>query len=719
MVSRPGTAAPALRGQGADPHRLLEAVGAAVVVTDLDGVVTYCNAAAETLYGIPRERMVGTGVMTALVAAEDVPRAREVMSSVLAGNTWSGDFPVLCGGRRRRLRVTDSPLWHDGSVVGVVGVAVPVDTEDGIPAARLAQLARAIGELADAPDLSAVSEVVVGHVAEAVDAAITSLSVLEDGGMLRLVGLRGGAPGAEQRWATFPLDADLPASEALRRGEVLVLTGGRGIVERYPLLLGHVADDRVLVCLPLTSGARALGVISLSFPGNRLVTDSEFEFFSALADACAQALMRIEAEQEAQGNATRVTFLFEATVELASSLDYRTTLGKVLQLAVPRLADWCAVHVLRDGVLQPLVSAHADPDKQQLTEELQRRYPPDPESPTGVANVVRTGRSELYSVITEELLARAAKDEEHLRLTRELGPRSVLIVPMAARGRIFGALTLVSAQPGRHYTASDQTFAESLARRAAIAIDNADLYTETREAARLLQEAVLPALPEIPGWETAAVYDAAGRTDVGGDFYDVVPVGGQRLAVVVGDVMGRGVGAAAAMAHVRSAIRAYLALDPDPALVLGRLDLMFASYDYSQLVTVACLLVDRGAGELQLASSGHLPPVLVRGDGSTELLAGRPEVPVGVGVERRGLLRARLQPSDTLLLYTDGLVERRDEDIDAGLARLRAAASGLRGVPLREGLERLVAGVRDPRRDDDLTVLAARALSGSPAWASR
>ena len=695
-----------------DPWTLLESAGTAVVVTDLAGMITYCNPAAFELYGLAAEEMIGTSVMSSLLDPADLPRAESIMTAVLRGETWSGDFPVLCaGGRRRLLRVTDAPVWSGGEVVGVVGVAVPVDTDDGVPAARLAQLARAISELADARDVRAVAEVIMVHVAEAVQAAIASLAVLEDENTLRLVGLRGAVAGAEQRWATFPLDADLPVSEALRRGEILVLRDGRAIVERYPLLEGQVALDRVMVCLPLVTASRRVGVIGLSFPGDRVIGDAEMEFFSALADACAQALLRIEAQAQSRENATRVAFLFEATVELASSLDYRTTLGKVLQLAVPRLADWCVIHVLRDGRLQPLVTAHADAELQALAETLQRRYPPDPSAPRGVAQVVRSGVSELYSVVTDDMLVQAAVDEEQLRLSRVLQIRSLLIVPMAARGRIFGALTLVSCQPGRHYTVADREFAESLARRAAIAIDNADLYTETKEAARLLQAAVLPTLPDVPGWETAAVYDAAGRTDVGGDFYDAIPLSGDRLAVVVGDVMGRGVGAAAAMAHVRSAVRAYIALDPEPGLVLARLDQMFSTFDYGQLVTVTYVMLDRAAGELRFASAGHLPPLVVRVDGSATLLESRHGVPVGVRLDPRPATTATLSPGDTVLLYTDGLVERRDEDIDEGLDRLRASAGTLVGSSLRDSLQALVADVRDPRRDDDLTVLGVRLLA--------
>ncbi|MGH3132018.1 MAG: PAS domain S-box protein, partial [Gaiellaceae bacterium] len=178
-------------------------------------------------------------------------------------------------------------------------------------------------------------------------------------------------------------------------------------------------------------------------------------------------------------------FLLEAGALLGSSLDYRKTLADVAQAAVPSFADWCAVHVLeQDGSLQQLAVAHADERKVQFARELQERYPTDPDSATGPPNVVRTGRSELVPEIPDELLESAARDELHLGLIREIGLRSYMCVPLVVRERTFGAITFVQAESGSSYDEDDLALAEELARRAATAVDNAQLYRQSEERGR-------------------------------------------------------------------------------------------------------------------------------------------------------------------------------------------------------------------------------------------
>lgn len=170
-------------------------------------------------------------------------------------------------------------------------------------------------------------------------------------------------------------------------------------------------------------------------------------------------------------------FLAEASELLAASLDSAATLASVARLVVPRMADWCAVDTLgEDGAIQRQLMVHADPSKVATARYFADRYPPDPNAAAGVSNVLRTGQAELYTEMSEEMIASAARDPEHLRLMRVLGLKSVMIVPMVAHGRSVGALTLVAAQSGRHYDASDLPLAEALARRAALAIDNARLH---------------------------------------------------------------------------------------------------------------------------------------------------------------------------------------------------------------------------------------------------
>ena len=182
-------------------------------------------------------------------------------------------------------------------------------------------------------------------------------------------------------------------------------------------------------------------------------------------------------------------FMAEANEALASSLDYETTLTTVTRLAVQGIADWCAVDELRpDGSIHRIAVAHPDAEKLELAKTLHERYPPRPDAPHGLSHVLRTGEPELVPEITDELLVAVTVDEEHLRIARALGLRSYIIVPLIARGAIMGALTLVSSESGRRFNESDLVMARELARRSAIAIDNARLYRESESVRERLEE---------------------------------------------------------------------------------------------------------------------------------------------------------------------------------------------------------------------------------------
>jgi signal transduction histidine kinase/ActR/RegA family two-component response regulator len=218
---------------------------------------------------------------------------------------------------------------------------------------------------------------------------------------------------------------------------------------------------------------------------------------SALANLAGSAISSAELYGEqsrmraaAESAERRAKLLAEASTILSSSLDYETTLKQVARLAVPDLADWCGVDMAGDdGSIGRLAVAHKDPAKVEWAKELQRRYPPDPDEERGVPNVLRTGRSEIYNDINDEMLAAAARDDEHLRIMHEIGFTSAMLVPLAVHGRTFGALVFVTtAESGRRYDATDLAFAEDLGRRAAVAIENARLYRDAQESSRLKDE---------------------------------------------------------------------------------------------------------------------------------------------------------------------------------------------------------------------------------------
>jgi PAS domain S-box-containing protein len=205
---------------------------------------------------------------------------------------------------------------------------------------------------------------------------------------------------------------------------------------------------------------------------------------------------RKQAEEETRRSEEAQRFLAEASSVLSSSLDYHETLSSVARLAVPTLADWCAVDVLEGGGhLERLAVEHPDPEKVRLAYEIERRYPPDPEAPGGLHHVLRTGEPEMMAEIPEELVERAARDERHRELLRKLNLRSYMVVPMVTRGRTLGAISFVAAESGRRYREADLRLAEELARRAALAVDNARLYEEAQSSRNQL-EAILHGVAE-------------------------------------------------------------------------------------------------------------------------------------------------------------------------------------------------------------------------------
>jgi GAF domain-containing protein len=509
------------------------------------------------------------------------------------------------------------------------------------------------------------------------------------------------------RWATFPLSGSTPAADCVRSRRPLLLDGRDQIRSRYPDLESAAEGERSIVCLPLVVGDRDLGVVSLSFPGRRHVDTAELLFLELLAAMCAHAVDRIQAQDAAADREAKLAFLAEASVQLSGDLDYESTLTAVAEAAVPWFADWCAISLEDDGRLRNIAVAHAHPGHAYLVEELQTKYAADPDADRGTHQVLRTGVSELVPEISDEMLALTAYDDEHLRLLRALSFRSALICPLKSDDRVLGVVTWVAGEQGRRFGPADLAFGEDLARRAAVAIDNAELHSELRDVALRLQHAVLPErLPDLPGWTTAVVYRPSGRTDVGGDFYDVIDLGGGRVAMFVGDVMGRGVQAASVMAQTRSAIRTLVALDPDPAAVMDSLDLVFDRLELDHLVTVAYAVTDPVAGTAQVINAGHPAPLILRHDGSLDIVANAETMLLGAGGGARDVVTLPLDPGDTILLYTDGLVERRGEDLDDGMARLTDACRNRRVERLDDFLQHMIDAVRDPTRDDDVAALA-------------
>ncbi len=399
-------------------------------------------------------------------------------------------------------------------------------------------------------------------------------------------------------------------------------------------------------------------------------------------------------------------FLARATETLMSSLDYEETLRNVAWLAVPEIADWCAVELVDDrGTRQRVAVAHRDPAKLELAETL-RAFEPEELSPDrGVGGILRTGASALYQDIPDEALAPAAVNDEHLGLLRSLGFRSVLLVPLTARGRTFGVMTLVTAESMRRFEEADREFAEQLAGAAAIAVDNSRLATSRRQTAETLQRSLLPdVVPQIEGWSVAKLYRAASvaeEIEVGGDFYDFYE-NDDAWIVLLGDVTGKGVEAAALTSLVRHGARFLAKYERSPSQILVGLNEALGEQPGLWLCTAVCARLHRDGAVI--ASAGHPAALILRDDGRVREIGTEGPI-LGAWTGERSVDRAvPIGQDETLLLYTDGVVDTLGEHDRFGLARLKRLLSEYAGQPpdallseLEAGLDRFQVG---PQADD-------------------
>ena len=252
------------------------------------------------------------------------------------------------------------------------------------------------------------------------------------------------------------------------------------------------AGNRSMLAVVMRYGGRVLGTLTFYYHHLRRFSEAEKGAASLLANLAAAAIGTAELYEAQQRLAEDQRFVAQASELLGSSLDYETTLANVAALAVPRFADWCSIDMVQeDGSLGRLTVAHVDPEKVRWAHELREKFPPDPNAPYGVPNVIRTRRAELFPEIPDELLqAATAHTPELSEILDELGLKSSMCVPLVARDRVFGAITFVSAESGRHYDETDLEVAQDLARRAAIAVDNAQLYRDAESARHEAQESL-------------------------------------------------------------------------------------------------------------------------------------------------------------------------------------------------------------------------------------
>ena len=422
----------------------------------------------------------------------------------------------------------------------------------------------------------------------------------------------------------------------------------------------------------------------------------------------------------------RLALLAAAGPSLAASLDYRETLEGITRLLVPELADWCLLDIVDDnGNVNQLAAAHAEVEKEDLLKRLREHREFGEGDPGSTAEVLRTGQSVLLPHLPDPTFyERALGRGEHLDIVRRLEPRSLMCVPLLARGRTIGAITLVSSKPDRRYDTEDLLLAEDLAYRCALAADNARLYRGRSEIARVLQRSLLPPhLPEIPGVEVGAEYlSVEEASEVGGDFYDLINTVEDGWICAIGDVRGKGVEAASVTALARYTIHAVTLKNDKPSEVLAALnEAMLRQLPEDRFCTAACIRLEPqddslGVG-VDVSRAGHPPPLLVSPEGTVEEVGCSGRV---LGVFPEAELKdtsLRLMPGEALVLYTDGVTEARSPDGDffgeGRLRRLLGSCAGCDAVTFARRIKSVVLDFQEGYPRDDLAILVLRASDGA------
>jgi PAS domain S-box-containing protein len=678
-----------LRRSEARKSAILESALDCIITMDHRGNVVEFNPAAEQTFGYTREEAVGRE-MAGLIIPE---RFRDRHRRGLAHSMATGEGHIL--GQRLEM----SGLRKDGSEFPVELSVVKVELPGRTP--LFTGYLRDITGRKQAEEALRTSRDQLEAIFQGVDEGIT---VQDAFGRILY------ANEAAARLTGFPsvealMRADV--SEIMGRFEVLDASGASLQVDKLPgrvALAGETPPEVQLRFRNRASGEERWAVVRAA-PVHDEHGRVRFavNIFHDVTDR--------QREEEAR------RFLAEATEALARSLDYNETLRRVARLAVPRLADWCAISILeQDGTTSQLAVEHVDPDKVKWAKALGDRYPPDPNSPLGVPNVLRTGAPELYPEIPWDIIEAAALDEEQLRLIRELQLSSIMIVPLNARGKTLGAITLVSAESGRRFDEDDLAFAEELARRAALAVDNARLYQETSHIAEVLQRSLLPpALPEIPGIQLAARYRAAGEgIEVGGDFYDAFATGDGSWAVLIGDVCGKGPDAAAVTGLARHTLRAAAISEAKPSALLTALNEAVLRQRADQMfctVTHIRLHPNEAGARATICCAGHPLPILLGADGSVRTI-GRPGTLIGIFPDPELADDVvDLVPGDTVVLYTDGVIDEREEGQVFGRERLEgllASCAGMDAESVALTIEDAVISFRSRPPRDDIAILVVK-----------
>ncbi|MEV8585477.1 SpoIIE family protein phosphatase [Streptomyces sp. NPDC051180] len=648
---------------------------------DADGRIVEWSLAAQDLLGHRPEHVLGLLAAPLLVPDANRELAERLTDRVQAGETMVGTLPV-----RHR----------DGHTIAMEMWIVPAADPAGRPGAML--IAVETSEVLRMRENLAAMETLFTQSPIGLALLGPDLRFLRVNDALARMN---GVPAAEhvgRRLTEVVPGVNAASLEALMRQ---VLGSGNAVVDarRVGRTPADPDRDHIWSCsyAPLVDRAdsRSLGLIASLVD----ITESQ------------------EAHTEVERARHRFALLAEAGARIGTTLDLKTTAEEAVRFLVPQLADSADVQML-ESVLEPDDPAAST---RGVLRRLAARFP-DPTAPTALLapgqtfqipldsvyeQVVLRGRpTNLYNSDIPELFTDPRTEALRTYLATRLG--SARLVPLVARGQVLGAVTVTRLRTREPFDEQDCVLIDEVVARAALNIDNARLYTTQREAAITLQRSLTNSeLPAVTGLELTGRYLPASAHDVGGDWFDVIALPGGRTGLVIGDVMGHGIHAAAVMGQLRTAVRTLARHDISPARMLSSLDEVVADLGEDEMATCVYAVHDPATREWVIARAGHPPPAVATPDGTITFLDGPPGTPLGTGAHDFGTQEVALPEGGLVVLYTDGLIEARDRDLDEGMRQLAGALRPL-NRPLDTLCDEVLGRLLAAPAQDDVAMLLAR-----------
>ncbi|MFD9215949.1 MULTISPECIES: SpoIIE family protein phosphatase [unclassified Streptomyces] len=659
---------------------LRELLPVALWRTDAGGRIVEWSLAAQDVLGHPPEDLLGRDANQVLVPEGNRDLAEQLAQRVLAGEAVVGTLPV----RHRDGHFVAMEMWICPSAdpqgkTGVMAIAVETSAvlrmRDSLAAMEGLFTQSPIGLAMLGPDLRYLR----------VNDALARMNGVPAAGHL-------GKRPTEVVPGVHVEVLESLMREVLQRGRAMVDVRGTG---RTPAEPGR---DRMWSCsfAPL-----------LDITGRRLGLIASLIDISDQEDARSQA-------RRAEG---RFALLADAGARIGTTLDLRRTAEEVVQMLVPELADSADVQLLEE-VLGP---DEATESSKGMVRRMAAVFP-EADAPTSTLVAGTTYQVPLGSVYERVIAEGRPMDlfrsdlpalfpgagDEGLRAYFGSRIRSARLVPLVARGKALGAVVLTRTREREPFDELDKVLIDELVARAALNIDNARMYTGQREAALTLQRSLsIAALPEVTGLELTGRYLPASDHEVGGDWFDVIALPDGRTGLVIGDVMGHGIHAAAVMGQLRTVVRTLARHHVPPAAMLHSLDAAVADLGENEMATCVYAVHDPVSGDCLVSRAGHPPPAVVAPDGTVDFLDGSPGTPLGTGCAEFRTERVPLEPGTLLVLYTDGLIEARGRDLDEGMRELATALRHL-DRPLEETCDRVLSRLLPSTARDDVAVLLAR-----------